>query len=390
MMRRVGWFAVLVLAVSASAGAAQVPKPSAHAAIVGGVPLGTGAFPSAAFVLFQGNGGTFTCSGTVVSPHVVLTAGHCAVDANGQPEPATGYVVGTGGVDISSPSSFQHLSVAQVVPDPSYDPSTHRDDVAALVLAQPTSAPPIALPGGAEDALLTVGSKYGIAGWGEVADGADTMVLHAASTQLASQTACSAGSGGAFAFDPATQVCTLDPGDTVSTCEGDSGGPLYVFGGPEIGVVSSGPWNCDPAGTDQFTRIDVLMPWLAPEIAAADPGYSLASGGVAAPAAPPAPSFAGLSIATGRRFINRQLAGIAHYTPGSRDGFRETCIHVGAHQHVQCTVSWTRGKQRWSGALVLINTPTTDGDYGLTYIVHRRTSGCRPASSSRCTKVFQQ
>ena len=59
---------VLVAAAAVSRGA------SADAQVVGGTPVAPGTWPDAVAVI----GATGTCSGTLVAPDVVLTAGHCA------------------------------------------------------------------------------------------------------------------------------------------------------------------------------------------------------------------------------------------------------------------------------------------------------------------------
>jgi len=62
-----------LLACTPPAGAVSVPvRPS----IVGGSPAPTGSFPWLAFVADVSNGAANMCSGTVVSPNVILTAGH--------------------------------------------------------------------------------------------------------------------------------------------------------------------------------------------------------------------------------------------------------------------------------------------------------------------------
>src|ERR1700729_4084165 len=62
----------------ASASRLRRLQASSRPYIVGGSPASAGSFPWLAFVTYNAGGGTgFTCSGTVVSPNVVLTAGHC-------------------------------------------------------------------------------------------------------------------------------------------------------------------------------------------------------------------------------------------------------------------------------------------------------------------------
>jgi len=65
------------LAMAATAGAA----PSATASIVGGSTALSEEWPWAAFILAADKKGEgFSCSGTVIAPNLILTAGHCVED----------------------------------------------------------------------------------------------------------------------------------------------------------------------------------------------------------------------------------------------------------------------------------------------------------------------
>ena len=56
--------------------ARSVRRPSAHAAVIGGQPAAPGTFPWMAYVLDLRGSNIGQCSGTVVAPNLVLTAGH--------------------------------------------------------------------------------------------------------------------------------------------------------------------------------------------------------------------------------------------------------------------------------------------------------------------------
>ena len=73
-------------------------------AIIGGTSAQTGTFPSLAYVVdFQGQL-AYQCTGTVVAPSLVLTAGHCAENMQtGAPFSPSGFRVVTGAVDPLQP-----------------------------------------------------------------------------------------------------------------------------------------------------------------------------------------------------------------------------------------------------------------------------------------------
>jgi hypothetical protein len=73
----------------------------AHAAIIGGTPAESGAFPWLAFVVDEFATGYGLCTGTVVAPNLILTAAHCAENRETRVvnEPS-GYSIVTGNVDL--------------------------------------------------------------------------------------------------------------------------------------------------------------------------------------------------------------------------------------------------------------------------------------------------
>ena len=100
----------MVAAPSVAGASRRAPRAprrdSAHAAVIGGQPAEPGTFPWMAYVLdFRGNE-VGQCSGTVVAPNLVLTAGHCAEDVQtGVVNEASGYRVLTGNVNWAAPES---------------------------------------------------------------------------------------------------------------------------------------------------------------------------------------------------------------------------------------------------------------------------------------------
>ena len=76
-------------ASNASLGSHQAGGQSpwrAHAPIVDGRPAEPGRLPWLAYIEDRRGAGTGQCTGTVVAPNLVLTAGHCAEDVHTAPQ----------------------------------------------------------------------------------------------------------------------------------------------------------------------------------------------------------------------------------------------------------------------------------------------------------------
>jgi V8-like Glu-specific endopeptidase len=245
-------------------------------------------WPFMAFVAYFDPSGNpeSVCSGTVVSPNVVLTAGHCAVDeATGVPLDPSGFRVVTGNVDWADTAQRQDITVSQVIVNPAYDPATDAYDAALLVLSTPTTAPAISLATSTDAYLEQAGTEAFIAGWGATYDGGPFQTyLQWAPTVVQDSGYCAQ----LNPYFDASRLCTVDPPSFLTgTCNGDSGGPLAAYGPTgqlvEIGITTEGPTDCDTSTADYFAATIPLEAWAAGWIQAVAPSPP-------SPAPPPAPS----------------------------------------------------------------------------------------------------
>jgi len=269
-----GLVAILVLAVPAEA------FDGASASIVGGTAAATEEWPWAAFILaIDKKDEGFSCSGTVVAPNVILTAGHCVEDiVTGERTPPAEYTVVTASRDIRDSTVRQVSKVARAIPYPGFNRFKVHGDAGLLVLATPTTAPAVALAGSADAALLAPNTPTWIAGWGLSGKPPKlklSPILRRGPTFVQRRLYCRNHSRVFYPFfNYSSQLCTITPpGFAIGTCHGDSGGPALAFredGTPvQIGVTSLGAANCDTHVPDIFTRVDRIYPWIAEQIAAA-------------------------------------------------------------------------------------------------------------------------
>jgi secreted trypsin-like serine protease len=270
---------LLTLALAAPAGASS----GARASIVGGSAAPSEEWPWAAFILAADkNGEGFSCTGTVVSATVILTAGHCVEDiVTGRKTPLSQYLVVTGSSDVRDAAVRQVSKVRRAIVYPGFNRFKVHGDAALLVLSTPTTAPPVALATTTDAALLAAETPTWIAGWGlsgPLRKLERTPVLRRAATFVQRRLYCRNHARVYYPFfNYGLQLCTITPPSfAIGTCHGDSGGPAVAFredGTPvQIGVTSLGAADCDTHLPDIFTRVDLIYPWVAEQIAATATG----------------------------------------------------------------------------------------------------------------------
>jgi trypsin len=264
-----------LLAIAACASALSIgglpstaaAAPRARSSIVGGSSANPAQWPYAVAIFRKGH---MHCSGSVIGPTKVLTAGHCVDGFN-----LANFQVIIGRPTLRDTSVGQSIGVVSGRVHPDFE-QTGLHDVAVLNLAQPTGAQPIGLSTPDQNAATTaVGGQLSVAGYGATNPFGTHLsgFLKATIEQVRTDQRClKAYTRDLFA--PESMICALGARRKkagrfkihTSACSGDSGGPLVAdtpTGPVEVGTVSYGGALCGlPAAPTVYSRVSASLDFI--------------------------------------------------------------------------------------------------------------------------------
>jgi secreted trypsin-like serine protease len=261
----------LCLGLAASAACAQplegdgVEIGDTSQEIVGGTA--TTEYPSVAFLYseFSDSDDAQLCSGTLITPRVILTAAHCVEFQNGAPAQYVAYF-GTNVVAETDGGEIDTIPITAYEYHPNWniDNLEAGNDIGLVALGRPIQG---VTPIDINRAPLEdhIGEEVQLVGWGRTSgEGEDFGIKREATTTLT-----------------AAENLLIQYGSaSANTCQGDSGGPNFMtIDGIDViaGITSYGNVGCNDYGVG--TRVDKFTSFIDDFIRVHDPSAAPPSDG---------------------------------------------------------------------------------------------------------------
>ena len=207
------------------------------------------------------------CTGTLIAPRAVLTAGHCVGgDASGE----------TVVLDSDDIDGGERIGVARTIAYPNWQRTY---DVAVYLLESDAETPARTIATGCALDALQDGAPVTIVGYGVTEDDDWNELKNAVDAEVVDHDCRDA--GGYDCIAPGGEL--VAGGDGVDSCYGDSGGPLYLRapgGDYLVGVTSRGATargDCGDGGI--YVRPDAVIEWIEEQIGASLPAPDCAVDG---------------------------------------------------------------------------------------------------------------
>jgi len=231
--------------------------------IINGTPAELGQFPHLAHIHFYRGTSGYLCTGSLLAPNWVITAGHCVEDADR-------FIITVGALNWRYPEEGAVVTeTTRSILHELYDiPNDLNHDIALIELTENIETTEnIAIGEIRKEFLGDAPQPVVIAGWGKTTDtssASDILMYNDGDVFTVTNEQCQ----GTFGTDTVTpdHICTTG-GPEGATCNGDSGSPLNYREEDgrlvTIGLSSFGSSaGCESGFPKGFTRISSYIDWI--------------------------------------------------------------------------------------------------------------------------------
>jgi secreted trypsin-like serine protease len=206
------------------------------------------------------------CGGSLIAQDVVLTAAHC-IDANKPIVSVSVKVNYTSDVDTTG---YEYpRKVTKRIPYPNYNADTDVADLGILILDRPVNGVPM-IKLNSVTSTPKVGQSLSVIGFGYIDnEETDPEYLMEVSVPTVSQQDCNDSNSYDGKIVQSAMICAGAPQGGKDSCNGDSGGPLFIRGKTanediQVGIVSFGDASgcAEPDYPGVYTRVSTYLKWI--------------------------------------------------------------------------------------------------------------------------------
>ncbi|KAJ8673244.1 hypothetical protein QAD02_004506 [Eretmocerus hayati] len=208
--------------------------------IIRGIPVNELHYPYVVSMYDQKN--PLLCGGTIITSRIILTAGHC---------------VDTKPTHVRTSISNKKYKVIKTFTHEEFDRDSLINDIGLLLLNNQIEKATI-VPLQEHISPVPLGTRAYALGWGLTEYGSFSRKLRLIEVPIIPPKICAQNYGLTGYW-----VCT--DSHFLSTCNGDSGGPL-MMDGVQIGITSFGADSCELGWSSVFTRVSAYYDWIEHKI----------------------------------------------------------------------------------------------------------------------------
>lgn len=212
------------------------------------------------------------CGGSLINKNLVLTAAHCLLDKHGRPDIKNSQLLIRQSAK-NGEAAGESRTVKSMVTHPEYNPKSSKNDIALILLDDPFKIGDHEIVRMLNPKTAKIWGKSNdcakAIGWGLDDEIKTAKVIREVDLKITSKSSCNKQwKANRTKGIPDSAICAGYDTVKKDVCSGDSGGPLFIKGGPTkyllAGLVSYGAFckDRDVKMTGIYTRVSHYNEWI--------------------------------------------------------------------------------------------------------------------------------